>query len=110
MITVRIEHPIKSYDTWKMAFDHDPVDRKGSGVLRYRVLRPVDDPAFVMIDLDFQTTDEASNFLAAMQRVWASAAAAPALGGTPKVAVVQEVETAILREVRATAITSGAVD
>jgi len=102
MITVRIEHPIKSYDTWKMAFDRDPVDRKGSGVLHYRELRPVDDPAFVMIDLDFETTNEANNFLTVMQRVWASAAAAPALGGRPKVAVVQEVETADLREVRTT--------
>jgi hypothetical protein len=96
MITVRIEHPIKSFETWKMAFDRDPVDRKGSGVLRYRVLQPVDDPAFVMIDLDFETSGEATSFLTAMRRVWASPAAAPALGGTPKVAVVREVESEIL--------------
>lgn len=96
MITVRIEHPIKSYDLWKMAFDRDPVDRKGSGVLHYRVLQPVDDPAFVMIDLDFETTGAATNFLAAMRGVWASPAAAPALGGTPKVAVVREIEAATL--------------
>jgi hypothetical protein len=96
VVTVRIEHPVKSFDSWKMAFDRDPVDRKGSGVLKYRVFRPVDDPAFVLIDLDFETTGAASNFLTAMRQVWASPAAAPALGGTPKVAVVREVEAATL--------------
>ena len=95
MITVRIEHPIKSFETWKLAFDRDPVDRKGSGVRRYQVLRPIDDPAYVLIDLDFDTADEANRFLVGMRRVWASPQAAPALGGTPKVAIVQAVETAV---------------
>ena len=96
MITVRIEHPIKSFEAWKNAFDRDPVDRKGSGVRRYQVLRPVDDPSFIMIDLDFETDNEATSFVAAMRRVWASAQAAPALGGAPRATIVRAVETVTL--------------
>jgi len=96
MITVRIEHPIKSFEAWKSAFDRDPVDRKGSGVRRYQVLRPVDDPAFVMVDLDFENPDEAKTFVDSMRRVWASPQAAPALGGAPRATIVRAVETATL--------------
>ena len=94
MITVRIEHPIKSYEAWKHAFDRDPADRKASGVRRYQVLRPVDDPAFVMIDLDFETSGEATAFVQTMRRVWASPQAAPGLGGAPRATIAQTVETA----------------
>ena len=96
MITVRIEHPVKSFETWKGAFDADPVDRRGSGVRRYQILRPLDDPAFVMIDLDFDSEQEAAGFLAAMRRVWMSVQAAPALGGEPRARVVQAEETVSL--------------
>jgi hypothetical protein len=96
MITVRIEHPIKSFEAWKSAFDRDPVDRTGSGVRRYQVLRPVDDPAFVMVDLDFENPYEATAFVDSMRRVWASPQAAPALGGAPRATIVRAVETATL--------------
>ena len=46
MTVLRVEHPITDYDTWKSAFDRDPADRKGSGVRRYRIYRPVDDPRY----------------------------------------------------------------
>ena len=70
MYILRIEHPIGSYEGWKQAFDSDPVDRKQSGVLRYRILRPVDDPNYVMIDLEFNTVREAEALLNAMRAVW----------------------------------------
>jgi hypothetical protein len=44
MAIVQIEHPISSWDAWKAAFDRDPVRREESGVRRYRIVRPVDDP------------------------------------------------------------------
>jgi len=93
MITVRIEHPVKSFESWKGAFDADPVDRRGSGVRRYQIFRPIDDPAFVMIDLDFDSESEAANFLTAMRRVWKSPQAAPALDGEPRARMVQAEET-----------------
>ncbi|HEU5441505.1 MAG TPA: hypothetical protein VFU88_19635 [Ktedonobacterales bacterium] len=71
MVILRIEHPIPNYETWKHAFDSDPVDRKRSGVRRFQILRPLDNPNYVMIDLEFDTRGEAEGLLAAMRQVWA---------------------------------------
>ncbi len=46
MVILQIEHPVPSFDAWKKAFDSDPVNRKQSGVRRYRVLRPIDNPNY----------------------------------------------------------------
>jgi hypothetical protein len=73
MHILRIEHQIRDFDSWKAAFDSDPVGRQQSGVRRHRVLRPIDDPNYVMIDLDFDSSSEAEAFLAALRRnVWSS--------------------------------------
>lgn len=71
MPTLRIEHAVPNFDQWKRAFDSDPAGRKASGVRRYQVLRALDDPNFVMIDLDFDTVDAANAFLSVMERIWA---------------------------------------
>ena len=70
MVTLRIEHRVPNYEGWKRAFDSDPVDRKGSGVRRYQILRGLDDPNDVMIDLEFDTRGEAQALLNAMRQVW----------------------------------------
>jgi hypothetical protein len=70
MYLLRIEHPIISYEGWKKAFDNDPAGRQKSGVLKYRVLRPVDDANFIMIDLEFNTEAEAEALLAEMRVIW----------------------------------------
>ena len=93
MLTLRIEHQIHNFDTWKAAFDRDPAHRQQSGVRRYRIARPVDDPAYVFIDLDFDSAPEAEAFLAAMREVWQSPQAAPALVGGPQVRIVETVES-----------------
>ena len=54
MTILRIEHAVSDYGTWKAAFDSDPAGRAQSGVRRYRIMRPVDDPHYVMIDLEFE--------------------------------------------------------
>jgi hypothetical protein len=46
MPIVRIEHPVPDFEGWKQAFDSDPVGRGRSGVRRYAILRPVDDPNY----------------------------------------------------------------
>jgi hypothetical protein len=71
MSILRIEHPVPDYDLWKNAFDSDPVGRVRSGVRRYQVLRPVDDPRYVMIDLEFDNPKQAEGLLSAMREVWA---------------------------------------
>jgi hypothetical protein len=70
MYILRIEHEVPDFDNWKRAFDSDPADRKGSGVRRFQVLRSVDDPNYVLIDLEFDTSDLAERLLTKMRRVW----------------------------------------
>ena len=71
MTTLRVEHATPDFDTWKRVFDSDPVDRKGSGVSRYRILRSVEDPNFVMIDLEFGNVGEAEAMLGKLKQLWA---------------------------------------
>jgi hypothetical protein len=66
MYILRIEHPLPDYDAWKAAFDSDPIGRERSGVRRYRILRATDDPNYVMIDLEFDSANEAEAVKAAL--------------------------------------------
>jgi len=94
MYVLRIEHPVPDYAGWKKAFESDPAGRKKSGVRRYQILRPVDNPNYVMIDLEFDTTKEAEALLAAMRLIWGR------VEGTAmsdaKVRIVEAVETTAL--------------
>ncbi len=91
MYILRIEHPVPNYDTWKKAFDCDPVGRKKSGVRRYQVLRALDDPNYVMIDLEFDTLKEAEALLAAMRGVWGRVEGKIMMN--PQTRIVEAVET-----------------
>ncbi|MCU1568275.1 MAG: hypothetical protein JWQ56_3212 [Pseudarthrobacter sp.] len=89
MFTLQIEHGIKDFGMWKAAFDQDPVDRAASGVVAHRINRPVDDPHYVVVELDFNSREQAESLLARLQdRVW-NIAAAPALQGAPKTRIVE---------------------
>jgi hypothetical protein len=70
MPTLHIEHPTQDFTTWKRAFDTDPAGRQRSGVRRYRISRAVDDPKYVMIDLEFDTREQAEGLLRSMQGIW----------------------------------------
>jgi hypothetical protein len=74
---------------WRAAFDRFAEVRARSGVQAHRVWRPVDDEAYVVIDLDFATTEEAERFLEFLRtRVWSSPDTAPALAGTPRTRIL----------------------
>lgn len=89
MYTLQIEHGIKDFDMWKAAFDRDPVDRVASGVVGHRINRPVDDPHYVVVELDFDSREQAESLLARLQdKVW-NTVAAPALQGAPKTRIVE---------------------
>lgn len=60
---------------------------------RYRILRPIDDPNYIMVDLEFDSSSEAEAFLAAKRDVWRSPQAAPALVGSRQARIVEAVET-----------------
>jgi hypothetical protein len=92
MPVLQIEHAITDFETWKRAFDSDPVDRKAAGVRRYRIFRPVDDPAFIKVDLEFDTVADAESCRAALESLWASGRAAPALAGRASTRIVETIE------------------
>jgi hypothetical protein len=92
MTTLQLEHAISDFATWKAAFDRDPVDRAGSGVRAYRIHRPLEDPAYVVVDLEFDEAGAAERFRGKLERLWQSAEAAPALAGRPQVRIVETVE------------------
>lgn len=93
MHVLKIEYPVADYDTWKAAFDRDVLDREGSGVRRYRVLRPTDDPNYVMIDLDFDEVSEAEAYLAALHRqFYSSQESSPVSGGGLQTRIVEMTE------------------
>jgi hypothetical protein len=93
MPTLHIEHPVTDFATWKEAFDRFADLRQKSGVRQHRIQRPIDDPRYVVIDLDFATTSEAETFLQFLQtRVWSAPENSPALVGTPQTKILAPAE------------------
>jgi len=88
-----IEHTVPSYDAWKQAFDEDPLGRKASGVRRYQIHRPVADPNFVFVDLEFGTVAEAERMLEKLKQLWAGQGAA--VMHNPTARIVETVETRV---------------
>jgi hypothetical protein len=87
---LHIEHPITDFATWAAAFDRFSDARRDAGVRSHRVLRPVDDPHYVVVDLEFDTDDAALAFRTFLQTVvWAVPENAPALAGEPKAVVLR---------------------
>ncbi|GAC1473335.1 MAG: hypothetical protein PVSMB5_24380 [Ktedonobacteraceae bacterium] len=91
MTIVQIEHPVPSFDAWKKAFDSDPVGRERSGVRRYQILRPIDNPNYAMVDLEFDNPGKAEAFLAAMREVWRRVEGT--IIESPRVRIVEVVES-----------------
>ncbi len=63
MPTLHIQHRVTDFDTWTSAFNQFADARRDAGVRGHRIQRPVDDPAYVVIDLYFDSTEEAKAFL-----------------------------------------------
>ena len=70
MHILQIEHRVNDFDTWKQAFDSDPVGRQQGGVLRYRILRPTDEPNHVIVDLEFDDSSKAEAFRSKLRELW----------------------------------------
>lgn len=90
MTTLHIEHPITDPTTWRAAFDRFAEHRRRGGVCGERILHPVDDDHYVVVDLDFPTRELASRFLTFLETtVWASRDSSPALAGTPRTRLLE---------------------
>ena len=94
MPTLHIEHAITDLETWLSAFNRFADARGQAGVRAERVQRPVDNPGYIVVDLDFGTVDEAETFLHFLKdQVWAIPENAPALAGTPDTMILEPIAT-----------------
>lgn len=85
MSILLIEHSITDFDTWYDAFARFAAQRQQGGVLSERIMQPVDDPHYVLIDLEFATVEAAQRFQHFLTtEVWTNPANSPALEGSPR--------------------------
>jgi hypothetical protein len=92
MPTLHIEHPITDLDTWMATFDRFADRRAAAGVTGQHIWQPTGDQHYIVLNLDFDTTEQAASFLQFLQtQVWSSASSAPGLAGSPKTAILQPV-------------------
>ena len=90
MITLHIEHPITDYGTWRTAFDRFSGARLQAGVIGERVTRPVDDPRYIVVALDFDSAEQAVSFREFLETtVWSSPKTSPGLAGPPRTAILE---------------------
>lgn len=89
MTTLRIEHSIHDYDLWKTAFDGFADVRTKAGVRAFTIRWPVDNPKYLMLDLEFDTIERAGAFVAFLeQNVWSSPNSSPGLAGLPQTQIL----------------------
>lgn len=89
MTTLRIEHAISDFHLWKTAFDSFAEARANAGVRSFAIRQPVDDPRYLMLDLEFDSVSRAGAFAEFLeQHVWSSPMASPGLAGTPQTRIL----------------------
>lgn len=89
MATLLIEHPITDYDTWHAAYSRMAGRRAAGGVQRERIMQPVADSHYVLVELEFAAVEEAQRFQHFLEtQVWSDPAHSPAVQGRPQARVV----------------------
>jgi hypothetical protein len=78
---------------WKAAFDRNRAGQQQSGVRRYRILRPIDDPNYIMVDLEFDSSHEAEGSSCRDAPSVGTAASSGGLVGSPPARIVEVVRT-----------------
>jgi hypothetical protein len=93
MATLRIEHAITDLPTWLGAFGRFAEARERAGVRAHRIHRPADDERYILVDLDFETAEQAAAFQRFLEgSVWSSPEASPGLDGAPRARILTAVE------------------
>jgi hypothetical protein len=96
MAILHIEHPVTDFEIWQNAFSRFAEMRSHAGVRAESVQRPVDDPNYVVVDLEFDTRDGAESFLQFLRsEIWPSEENAPALVGTPRTSILVAANTGL---------------
>lgn len=92
MPSLHIEHAVTDLATWTEAFGRFAEIRRRAGVTGETVRRAHGDDRAVVIDLEFDTVDQAQAFLQFLRtEVWAIPTNSPALVGTPVARVLEPV-------------------
>ncbi len=90
MTILHIEHAINDFSVWRAAFAGFAARRRQGGVRGERVSRPIDDERYVVIDLDFDSPGDASQFLEFLRtEVWANPQRSPGLAGSPSTRILE---------------------
>lgn len=90
MPTLHIQHAVTDFATWTGAFQRFADVRRDAGVRAQRIQRPMDNPNYVVVDLDFETSEQAESFLLFLEtKVWGSRETSPALVGTPETMILE---------------------
>jgi hypothetical protein len=93
MATLHIEHAITDLATWREAFDRFADARAGAGVTATRIFQPVEDSAYVIVHLDFESAEAAARFRGFLEtNVWSTPANSPGLAGSPTARVLSSVD------------------
>ena len=93
MATLHIEHAITDLATWRDAFDRFAEARKTAGVTASRIFQPADDDRYIVVLLDFDSTDAATGFLGFLEgKVWSTPSNSPGLAGAPTARVLEPVD------------------
>jgi hypothetical protein len=93
MATLHIEHAITDLRTWRAAFDRFAEHRTAAGVVAHRITQPVDDDHYVVLQLDFTSTERAVAFRGFLEtQVWSTPANSPGLAGSPRAVVLDVVD------------------
>ena len=92
MASLHIEHSITDLKTWTSAFEAFAETRRRAGVRAETVRCAEGDETSVVIDLEFDSTDQAYAFQHFLKtQVWAVPANSPALTGSPESKVLETV-------------------
>ena len=94
MATLHIEHPITDLETWLGAFNAVAEIRSQVGCRSELVRHPAGNPNHVVVDLEFDTVDQAESFLEFLRtQIWAVPENSPALAGSPDAVILETVNT-----------------
>lgn len=92
MPILHIEHQITDLDTWLETFRRFAPAREQAGVKSAHVWQPAGDPHSIVVNLEFESADAATNFRNFLrEQVWSAPETSPALAGSPTAVILNEV-------------------
>ncbi|MBJ8348526.1 hypothetical protein [Antrihabitans sp. YC2-6] len=70
--TLHLENTVRDFDSWKATFDKFDRFRADKNVRSYRISRLAGSPEKVVVDLEFDSQDDAAEFARALEKVRAT--------------------------------------